>query len=468
MKQHLECRQRRGPSVLLVLLMTLSYACGKDDAPGTGPGSGTSSAETAPAATPASPAQASPVPAAPFVPVSLQSVRTGQQPSSARVQVELFLLTHSIIRTRHNKEPERYFMLAVDQESQHAKAVDELERDANKLAKDIAVRLKKKQGRAFQKALNELIPRFTALNDRLKSLKPDPKEAIAVELDSEGLKRLVVSWSTLVDECEGPGCMPQLRTPGDSLFQDLFAGKKSRSELGFGFTPPPPTFDPCEEPLVTREQLKCLADKDSQLARMKAQDPPQLEESMPTLPKIHSFAEERVILRYNAVVGRFNAELLRRQKALAQVMPSYVERLARLAAMLRGPKVTIHGVVAPLPELARRSYTQMLGVSPTKSLRELGEGKETFASTFYEKARYCITSYPPGAEITFKGESVGRTPRCLDDVPFGRLFEITVKRAEYAPVGLGPRRMEPSPDGVFEIHCTLHKAADAGSGCKIL
>jgi hypothetical protein len=159
---------------------------------------------------------------------------------------------------------------------------------------------------------------------------------------------------------------------------------------------------------------------------------------------------------------------MRRQQALAQVLPSHVERLARVAAVLKGTKVTIRGVVAPLPELARRTYSKMLGAAPATGLRELGEGRETFASTFYEKARYCITSYPAGAELTFKGESVGRTPRCLEAVPFGRLFEITVQRAEYAPVGLGPRRMEPSPDGVVEIHCTLHKAADTGGSCKIL
>jgi hypothetical protein len=346
--------------------------------------------------------------------------------------------------------------------------VDELERDANTLAKDITVQLKKKRGRAFQNALIKLLNRFTALNDRLKSLKADPKEAVAVELHAEGIERLQVSWNTLVDECEGPGCKPRFSAPGNSLFEDLVSGKKPRPELSLGFQPPPPAFDPCEEPFETREQLKCLADKDSQLARLRAQDPPDLQESLPTLPKIHRFSDERVINRYNAVVGRFNAELMRRQQALAQVLPSHVERLARLAAVLKGTKVTIHGVVEPLPELARKTYSKMLGTPPAASLRELGNGKETFASTFYEKARYCITSYPAGAEITFKGESVGRTPRCLEDIPFGRLFEITVKRAEYASVGLGPRRMEPSPDGVFEIHCVLQKAADTGGGCKIL
>jgi hypothetical protein len=140
----------------------------------------------------------------------------------------------------------------------------------------------------------------------------------------------------------------------------------------------------------------------------------------------------------------------------------------RGAAGLRGQKVTIHGVVVPLPKLAQKTYTKILGAPPSTSLRELGEGQETFASTFYEKARYCITSYPPDAEITFKGESVGRTPQCFDDIPFANLFQVTVKRAEYAPAGLGPKRMEPSPDGAFEIHCTLRKTADEGGGCKIL
>jgi len=385
------------------------------------------------------------------------------------VEVEAFLLTHSLIRTQENKESQRYFMLAVDEQSHYAKAVDELERDATKLATDITSQLKKKKkGKPFRKALSELLTRFNALVDRLKGLNIDPKEAIAVELHAEGLERLSVPWNTLVDECQGAGCKPQFPAAGGSLFQSLTSDPKPARDLSFGFTQPQPSWDPCEEPLETHKQLQCLADKNSELARLRALDPPQLEESMPVLPKIHWFAEDKVIRRYNAVVHRYNAEASRRQQALAQLLPTNVGRLVRLAAGLKGTKFTLRGVVVSLPDLARKTYSMKLGAVPTTSLRELGQGKETFASTFYEKARYCITSYPPGAELTLKGESVGRTPRCFDAIPFGRLFEMTVKRDGYPPVGIGPRRMEPPADGAFEIHCTLRKTEEEGGGCKIL
>jgi hypothetical protein len=383
------------------------------------------------------------------------------------VQVQALLLTHSIIRTQENKEKPRYFMLAVDEDSLYAKAVTEFERDATTLATDLAAQLKKKRGKLPQKTLRELLSRFTALTERLKGLNIDPQEATPVELHPEGLERLAITWNTLVEECQGPGCKPRPSAPGQLTLGSLLSEPKP-SELGFGFPARPPIFDRCVEPFETSVQLSCLSEKELEVLRLGTQDPPRLDEPMPTLPKIHEFAGSKVIRRYNALVKRYNAELVRRQHALAQLLPSNVGRLVRVAGVLRGQPVTLRGLVVPLPALAGKAFNKANGAVRTTSLREVAGGQPTFASAFYDKARYCITSQPPDAEVTVKGESVGRTPLCLENVPFSSLFEVTVKRSDYGQVGIGPRRMEPPADGLFEIHCTLAKTTAAPGHCKIL
>jgi hypothetical protein len=452
------------PRHALLALLILACACEQGGSESASPGGKPPAAATAAGTVKKTPEQT-----APFVPATLESIRAGQQQVSARVAVDVSLVVGSVIRASENGGRQRYYMLAVDDASEYAQEAAAIERDANQLATDVAAKQKDKKHKPTMKTAGPLITRLLAIKDRLLALKLDPQKAMAVELQPEGLERVAFQWDTVLNECEGLGCGPrfpatQAPSPGRFLFNP-----KPALRLEDFPTLSPPVFDSCAFAATAGVQLQCLANVEVQLDRLKAQDPPHLDEAMPKITvEVHEFDESRVIRRYNALVRRYNAEVTRRQQATVAMLPSHVDQLVRLSGVLKGPKITLHGVVDRLPGVALRTYEKTHGVPPVWCVRELAPGEETFASTFYRRTQYCITSYPPHADISIRGEKVGRTPRCIPDLVVGEPLELEVAWAGSPAVKLDPAKVQASPGGLAEIDCKLSKGDAPSGSCKIL
>lgn len=443
----------------LFVLMALACACGKRGTEDARPKGGTPGAASA--------TKEAPEQARPFVPATLQSIREGAHPPSTRVAVDVSLVSDTIVRASETNERPRYYMLAVDDASEYAQEAAAIERDVTQLAADVAARLKDKKHKPSAKTIEPLINRLLLLKSRLVTLKVDPKQAIAVELQPEGLARVAFRWNSIINECEGRGCEP--RFPLDQASRERFVFNQTSPAPMLGRSAlSPPEYDVCTYNAPERVKLQCLANVEAQLARLSAQDPPQLDEEMPKLVEVHMFDGDRVINRYNALVRRYNAEVRRRQQASVAMLPSHVERLLRVSAALKGQKVTVHGVIATLPDIALRTYGKTHGRPPATYVRELGTGEETFAGAFYQKTQYCITSYPPNADISIRGAKVGRTPHCIPNLAVGEPLELEVAWAGYPAVKLDPAKVQALPSGVAEIDCKLHKGEAPGGHCEIL
>jgi hypothetical protein len=190
------------------------------------------------------------------------------------------------------------------------------------------------------------------------------------------------------------------------------------------------------------------------LARLEAEDPPDLASKMPELGGLANqlpiAATEAEVRPYNKIVARYNRELKRRRPYLTRRAALDLERSAvDLRAMAaRSPDHLRVEVIAPVDVAERTLDGHHAAGTERVYLRERPK-PGTWAKQYFARGSLLVLTDPPGAEVWLDGTKRGETPYLAPDLPVGQPVQLklvhpdsrTVERA-VTPTAV-PTRLTP-------------------------
>jgi hypothetical protein len=164
-----------------------------------------------------------------------------------------------------------------------------------------------------------------------------------------------------------------------------------------------------------------LAEVAAAIGKLEGEVPPSLDSDLPDMDRVKDRLESQSeVDRYNELVPRFNAELIRRRRFSAQSMLE-VALAWRAAArrLLSEPERTLRAEIISPAYVLGSGFRRMKQSPGSEVVAERMPSEETFAARYYERTTIFLTSYPNGATVKVDGKRVGVTPLEIPDREVG-------------------------------------------------
>ncbi len=377
------------------------------------PGTGS----TTPPITPVkAPVPATIVPILPARATTMKDLLDGERPADGTtLEFEGVVLFDTVHRFSQTGKDDRYFVLAVAQDSAYLARVAELKARMGEITEDVArlPKLVKKE-----KEFNEVLDRFNGFADEVEGLRPDLSGAVAIELAGFESVSGRHDWKTIWEQSDSPAMPMWLGLP-DVPFQ----------------LPPMPDFPTIEG-------------AEARMDALEASDPPDLSAELPNLGLIFvSSFDGPGVRKYNKLVRRFNAEVLRRRAYQSLVLAEELMILGlALDGTLGGDRITVTAYVAPEPDFGGKALFEGPGKGPAFFLVEHPPAGKNIASAHYAKTSVLLSTYPTGVAVYVDGTAACTTPCVLPQLDVGRKLVITGEAKMYQPMK-AVLVVEPEPSG---------------------
>jgi hypothetical protein len=169
-----------------------------------------------------------------------------------------------------------------------------------------------------------------------------------------------------------------------------------------------------------------LAEVAAAIGKLEGEVPPSLDSDLPDMDRVKDRLESQSeVDRYNELVPRFNAELIRRRRFSAQSMLE-VALAWRAAArrLLSEPERTLRAEIISPAYVLGSGFRRMKQSPGSEVVAERMPSEETFAARYYERTTIFLTSYPNGATVKVDGKRVGVTPLEIPDREVGGRLEV--------------------------------------------
>ncbi len=355
---------------------------------------------------------------------SFAALLTGSAPVGARVTAEVLVWPETVIETTTSRQGEpddvRHYLLVTAPEAPEAAAAAALAADIEAALPELDRLVALTAGPAPKKAADQearhkemtaLLDRYDALLDRYDQIGPPKEGLVALRLERLDAKESGVTWSE-VARTVGGATMPAIDIPKLNL------------------KPLPP-------------MIFTLEAAEARLTELEAAHPPALDEPLPRLQGIVvNTYDRKEVNRYNALVGRLNAEIDRRARHMADTVYTTTRRMA---FVLRRGLYRKHTLSAEVTEayasavdtwrmISQRAKTDAdrLG-APVSFLAERPGAELIWAQRIATGTDVFLATVPAGAEVTMDGEPVGKTPLVLEGLPVGAKPELAFSRLGYEP-----------------------------------